>query len=140
MSKTTPVTCAFCRRKTPKVRPPGTAHRACAEAYGLDYNPQSDANARDWLDRRRESLGSPKRWTVGLTAFQEKVLDLLVAGGKASVGNLAMRCTSGGGAARAGYRAAVEGALDRLVTLGLVTSRSVGGGASTGRIYEPVLR
>lgn len=141
MSKTFPVTCAFCRRKTPKVRPPGTSHRACAEAFGLDYDPQSDAHARDWLDRRREALGSPKRWTVGLTAFQERVLDLLVAGGKASVGNLAMRCGSSGRAgSRAGYRSAVETALQRLLSLGLAKSVPVGSGAGAGWIYEPVLR
>lgn len=133
-------TCTFCQKKRPKPGPSG-CHRACVEAYGLDYNPTSDADARRWLDARRQSLGQPRRWTVGLTAFQEKVLDLLVAGGKASVGNLAMRCGSSGRAgSRAGYRSAVETALQRLLSLGLAKSVPVGSGAGAGWIYEPVLR
>jgi hypothetical protein len=57
--------CSFCEETSPPT-PKHGSHRACAEAWGLDFNPRSDAEARVWLDRRRCQFGQRRRWTIGL--------------------------------------------------------------------------
>lgn len=133
-------TCTFCRKARPKPGPSGS-HRACVEAYGLDYNPTSDADARRWLDARRQSLGQSRRWTVGLTPFQDRVLDLLHAGGFATAKNLAERAQPRGTGIRgwAGYRTAVLAAVQRLRDLGLIRPKpGQRTGPYTTTVWEPV--
>lgn len=58
--------CAFCRRSFPALKADRDSHLACAEAWGLDFDPTSDAQARVFLDRRRIMLGQRRAWTLRL--------------------------------------------------------------------------
>jgi hypothetical protein len=44
--------CVFCGMPSAD----GKNHHSCAEAWGLDYNPQSEEDAKAWLQRRRERI------------------------------------------------------------------------------------
>lgn len=44
--------CPFCETDTPPLGAGETRHRACADAWGCDYDPVDGHDARAWLDRR----------------------------------------------------------------------------------------
>lgn len=63
--------CLFCKRSSPALRRGQEAHKSCNGAYGLDYNPTSERDARAFLDRRRVALalvlqGTPVQRAVRL--------------------------------------------------------------------------
>jgi len=35
---------------------PGSNHKACIEAWSLDYDPKSEEDAKEWLKKRRERI------------------------------------------------------------------------------------
>lgn len=55
--------CAYCHQTDPPFSASLQGHVACIEAYGLDYDPSSELDARTWLDDRRHRFGQLPRWT-----------------------------------------------------------------------------
>jgi hypothetical protein len=55
--------CTYCKQTEPAIPKGLTGHEACIEAYGLDHDPKSDNDAREFLDRRRVGFGQVPRWT-----------------------------------------------------------------------------
>lgn len=56
-----PRVCTFCETDSPPLGPDEKHHRACIDAWGLDYDPVDGHDAQRWLDRREAWIEAETR-------------------------------------------------------------------------------